>query len=380
MSAATDAVTAATDAVTVAAVEVAELPLVVRPELVVRGAAGVHDRSRFALVRVTASDGAVGYGEVSATPAWSGEDGSSAAYFVRHVLRDALVGEPLAPVAALSARMDAVLAANTFTKAGVNSALWDALGRSTGLPVTTLLGGAFRRDVPIKLSLSGGGDALERGHATATGLGFAAFKLKVGFDPRDDAARFAHARQLVGPDAFLGMDANTGWSRGDAARALTLTADHRPGFVEQPVAADDLDGLRELRGRGVPLLVDESVCSIGDLARVVRADAADAVSVYVGKAAGLERAVAQGRLAAAFGLETIIGSNMEGDIGAAAQIHVACAIERLSPTIPSDIAGPLYYTERVVREPLEINGRTTRLPGGPGLGVVPSPELESRFT
>lgn len=364
----------------VAAVEAVELPLRVRPELVVRGAAGVHDRSTFALVRVTADDGAVGYGEVSATAAWSGEDGTSAVHFVRNVLRDALVGQPLAPVAALSARMDAALAASTFTKAGVNSALWDALGRSTGLPVAVLLGGPFRTAVPVKLSLSGGGAVLERGYETATALGFGAFKLKVGFDPVDDAARLAEARRLVGSDAFLGMDANAGWSRGDAARALALTADQRPAFVEQPIAADDLDGLRELRGRGVPLLVDESVCSIGDLARVVRADAADAVSVYVGKSAGLERAVEQSRLAAAFGLESIIGSNMEGDIGAAAQIHVACAIERLSTTIPSDIAGPLYYTERVVRDPLEIDGRVTRLPDGPGLGVVPSPELESRFS
>lgn len=363
----------------VAAVEAAELALEVTPELVVRGAAGVHDRSRFALVRVQCSDGSVGYGEVSATAAWSGEDGASAAHFVRTVLREALVGRPLAPVAALSARMDAALGANPFTKAGVNAALWDALGRSTGLPVAVLLGGPFRTEVPVKLSLSGGGARLEANYAAAAALGFRAFKLKVGLDPDEDAQRFAHARRLVGRGAFLGMDANAGWSRGDAARALELTAAEAPAFVEQPVAADDLDGLRALRGRGLPLLVDESVYSLGDLARVVRADAADAVSIYVGKSAGLERAVAQGRLAAAFGLQAIIGSNMEGDLGAAAQLHVACAIEGLSETIPSDVAGPLYYTERFAREPLVIDGRVARLPEGPGLGVVPPAELEATF-
>lgn len=364
---------------TVVAVEIAEVALDVMPEFVVRGAAGLHDRSPFAFVRVQASDGTVGHGEVSATPAWSGEDGTSAAHFMRTVLREALVGQPLAPVAALSARMDRALGANPFTKAGVNAALWDALGRSVGLPVAVLLGGPFRTEVPVKLSLSGGGAAMEATHAAAVARGFNAFKLKVGLDPVADAAHFAQARRLVGPDGYLGMDANCGWSRTDAARALALMAGDRPAFVEQPVAADDLEGLRELRGRGVPLLVDESVYSLGDLARVVRADAADAVSVYVGKSGGLERAVAQGRVASAFGLPTVVGSNMESDLGAAAQLHVACAIEGLSTTIPSDISGPLYYAERLAQQPVDIDGRVARLPAGPGLGVAPPAHLDGRF-
>lgn len=364
---------------TIVAVEATTVTPRVDPDLVVHGARGTHASSPFALVRIACDDGSIGYGEVSATPLWSGEDGITAAHFVRTLLREALVGRPLAPVAALSARLDRALAANPFTKAGVNMALWDALGRSTGLPVTVLLGGPFREAVPTKLSLSGDEAAIEAAHAAAVARGFAAFKLKVGFDPADDARRLAHARRLVGDDAFLGMDANGGWSRGAATRALDLCAPSRPAFVEQPLAADDLDGLRELRGRGLPLLVDESVFSVGDLARVVRADAADAVAIYVGKSGGLERAVAQARLAEAFGLEAIIGSNMEGDLGAAAQLHVACAIERLSATIPSDIAGPLYYAERFAAEPVEIDGRTARLPAGPGLGVVPNPELEASF-
>lgn len=363
----------------IAAVEATTVTPRVDPDLVVHGARGVHASSPFALVRVTCDDGTVGYGEVSATPLWSGEDGVTAAHFVRTLLREALVGQPLAPVAALGARMDRALAGNPFTKAGAEMALWDALGRATGLPVAVLLGGPFRREVPVKLSLSGDEAAIEVAHAAAVARGFDAFKLKVGFDPAYDARRLAHARRLVGEEAFLGMDANGGWSRGAAARALELCAPSRPAFVEQPLDAEDLDGLRELRGRGLPLLVDESVFSLGDLARVVRADAADAVAIYVGKSGGLERAVAQGRLAAAFGLETIIGSNMEGDLGAAAQLHVACAIEGLSETIPSDIAGPLYYAERFAREPVAIDGRTARLPDGPGLGVVPSDELEGTF-
>ncbi|WP_279582120.1 hypothetical protein [Fodinicola feengrottensis] len=56
------------------------------PDLVVQGAKGAHDQSDFLLVRVTASNGLTGYGEVSATPLWSGEDGTTADHLIQTVL------------------------------------------------------------------------------------------------------------------------------------------------------------------------------------------------------------------------------------------------------------------------------------------------------
>ena len=76
--------------------------------------------------------------------------------------------------------LDRVVRGNWFTKAGVDTALWDALGRTRGLPVTALLGGPFRTEVPVKISFSGDGDELRAGYETAVGLGFGAFKVKVG--------------------------------------------------------------------------------------------------------------------------------------------------------------------------------------------------------
>src|SRR4051794_14817848 len=108
----------------IAAVETATVTLAASAALAVRGARGGHLTSSFTLVRVSTDDGVSGHGEVSATPVWSGEDEVSAQHFVREVLAPALIGEPLRSVAALSARMDRVLAGNPFTKAGVNMALW----------------------------------------------------------------------------------------------------------------------------------------------------------------------------------------------------------------------------------------------------------------
>jgi L-alanine-DL-glutamate epimerase-like enolase superfamily enzyme len=365
---------------TIAAVETTTVALRAKPSLAVRSARTTHDASTFTLVRVITSDGVEGYGEVSATAAWSGEDEVTATHYVRDLIGPLLTGLPLAPVAAHTALMDRRLAGNPFTKAGVNTALWDALGRTVGLPVATLLGGPFRREVPVKISLSGDGDELVAGYETAVALGFGAFKIKVGKDPAGDVARVALARTLAGEDAFVGADANGGWTRADAAHAVRGMASSHLAFVEQPVKASDLDGMHGLRALGVPVVADEAVYSESDVVRVAEAAAADIVSVYVGKSSGLERAVRAAGLAAAHGLDTVIGSNGEMGLGAAAQLHVACACERLGP-IPCGIIGHHFYDgESTLASPLDVDGMRARLPDGPGLGVEPTDELKRRFS
>ena len=150
-------------------------------------------------------------------------------------------------------------------------------------------------------------------------------------------------------------------------------------FIEQPVHADDLEGARRAR-LGVPLVADESVYSAADVRRIGRLGAADVVSIYVGKSSALERAVESARLAGELGMDVVIGANGEMGIGAAAQLHVACACERLGE-IPHGIIGHHFYEEdRSLSEPLEIDGVVARLPAGPGLGVEPSDEVRRRFS
>ena len=364
---------------TIAAVETAKVTATAKPALKVRGARVVHSESEFALVRVVTDQGVEGFGEVSATAAWSGEDAVTATHFVRTLLGPLLVGRPLAPVEAHAAELDRVLRGNWFTKAGVNTALWDALGRTRGVPVAELLGGSFRREVPIKISLSGDGDELRAGYETAVALGFRAFKVKVGRDPDGDVERVRLARALAGPDAFIGADANGGWPLAVALETVPRLAESGVAFVEQPVAAEDMEGLREVRALGVPVVADESVYSAADVRRIGAYGAADVVSVYVGKSSALERAVESARLAHELGLGVVIGANGELGIGAAAQLHVACACERLGP-IPHGITGHHFYEEEpTLAAPLDIDGAVARIPAGPGLGVRLRDDVRRRF-
>ena len=94
------------DAGTIVAIETAAVSLRANPKLAVRGARGSHDSSDFLLVKVATSRGVIGYGEVSATLRWSGEDATSANDAIKRVLGPAVIGQPLHPVTALALRMD----------------------------------------------------------------------------------------------------------------------------------------------------------------------------------------------------------------------------------------------------------------------------------
>ncbi|HWD81996.1 MAG TPA: enolase C-terminal domain-like protein [Kribbella sp.] len=362
---------------TVAAIQTARVSLRAAPELLVRGARGPHDHSDFLLVRVITSDGVEGYGEVSATPIWSGEDGTSAGHFIRTVLAPAVIGRPLTPVGALEDLMDKVLQGNPFTKAGVSIALWDAFARTLDVPLAVALGGPYRTEIPIKLSLSGNDEQLEVAYNAAREAGFGAFKVKVGLDLTTDLHRVRQARELAG-DAFLGSDANGGWTRAEAFRAVPELKACGIAFLEQPLEPRDIQGANEVRQLGLPVIADESVFDVHDLLAVVEARAADVVSLYVGKSAGPGRAVRMGQLAAAHGVDVLIGSNGELGIGAAAQLQVAAALPRLS-AYPSDIIGAHYYTEDVLAKPLDSDGRHVRLTGEPGLGVTLRDDLLREF-
>jgi L-alanine-DL-glutamate epimerase-like enolase superfamily enzyme len=351
-----------------------------KPALKVRGARTTHEASSFVIVRVITNDGVEGFGEISATAAWSGEDAVTATHFVREVFAPLLVGLPLAPVSAIGVELDRVVRNNPFTKAGLNTAIWDALGRTRGVSVCELLGGPFRDEVPVKISLSGDGPEIDAGFQLARSLGFGAFKVKVGKDPGPDAARVARVRELAGPEAYIGADANGGWSRAAAREAIPRLCESSIAFIEQPVDAADLDGMRELRGLGLPVVADEAVYGPRDVVEIADRGAADIVSVYVGKSSGLDRAVESARLAAERGLEVVIGANGEMGIGAAAQLHLACAC-RVLGSVPCGITGHHFYEEEPTLEwPLDIDGSVARLPAGPGLGVTVRDDLRRRFS
>ena len=353
-------------------IETIPVQVPIDPARAVKGARGSHLVSPFLLVRIHTDEGLTGLGEVSCTPLWSGEDQVTAAHFIDNVLAPLLVGEDPTEVERLAIKMRRELAANPFTKAGLEMALWDILGKAAGLPLYRLLGGPVREYVPTKISVSG----VEPQRAAeiaawALDLGFRTMKVKVGRAPDDDLARVKAVREVVGPGVRLGVDANGGWSTRVAIQTIRRLRPYDIFFAEQPVAPLDVRWLADVRNQvDVPIMADESVYTPQDAMALARDGAADVLSIYVGKSGGIGPARAIAAVAEAAGLTCTIGSNLELGVANAAMIHLAMATPGVAAEeFPCDILGPFFYEDTILREPLPIAAGEARPPEGPGLGV-----------
>ena len=226
-------------------IETIPVQIPINPKRAIRGSLGAHTVSPFLLIKIQTDEGIVGLGEVSCTPIWSGEDQVTADHFIRNFLAPALVGEDPLQIERLTARCRRRLAANPFTKAGVEMALWDILGKAAGVPLYRLWGGPVRDFVPTKFSVSGlepekAGELA----AWAVSEGFQAMKVKVGIDPEGDVARVRAVRDAIGPSVRLGVDANGGWSPRVAIQTIRRMYEFDIYFAEQPVPPIDhgMDG------------------------------------------------------------------------------------------------------------------------------------------
>lgn len=363
-------------------IETIPVDVPINPRLAIKGGRGAHTVSPFLLLKVHTDEGVVGLGEVSCTPIWSGEDQVTAAHFIHDFLEPQLVGQDPTEIERLSARMRYGVANNPFTKAGVEMALWDILGKVAGLPVYRLLGGPVRDFVPTKFSISGQApDVAAEIAAWAVAQGFRAMKVKVGIEPEADVARVRAVRQAVGPDIRLGVDANGGWSPRVAIQTIRRLYEYGILFAEQPVPPLDVAWLADVRRNvEVPVMADESVYTLQDAMAIVRANAADVLSIYIGKGGGIGPARKVAAVAEAAGLTCTVGSNLEMGIASAAMIHVAMATPGIgAEEFPCDILSVFFYEADLLAEPLPIKAGEARPLERPGLGVELDEEKVAKY-
>jgi L-alanine-DL-glutamate epimerase-like enolase superfamily enzyme len=351
-------------------IETIPVSVPIRPDVAITSSLGSHTHSPFLILKVHTDEGLIGVGEVSSTARWSGEDHATAQRVIREYLSPALTGEEALDIEAAVRKMGRALAGNPFTKAGVELALWDILGKAANLPLYRLLGGAVRDVVPLKFSISGASPSKAAELARwAVERGFKTMKVKVAMGP-DDVARVRAVREAIGDEIRLGVDANGGWSPREAVQALRQMMPYRIYFAEQPVPPLDVQWMADVRRQTeLPVMADESLYSLQDAMALARSGAADMFSIYVGKS-GLTSARKIAAVAEAAGLICTIGSNMELGVATAAMIHLAISTPAIdAETIPCDILSHLFYDTNLLTQSLPVSGAEARAPQGPGLGV-----------
>lgn len=343
---------------------------------------GIHATSPYVIIQVHTDTEIIGLGEATVAPRWSGETSASCTAAIRGLIAEAIIGMDPRNIQLCQARMDRVIKANPFTKAAVEMALWDILGKSCNQPVYKLLGGSVHKQLPIRMVI-GSYDVPQAITLAKTFLdgGAKCLKVKVGLDPAADIERVTAIRELAGPDIPISIDANCGWTFDQAKSTIRKLEPMNLLFVEQPITTADPGQLAELRNcTNVPIMADESNFTTANAMDLIKRNAVDILSVYPGKHGGILNTMKIASLAAAAGIKCAIGSNLELGIGTAAMLHVGAACNVIdSQTYPGDFIGPLYHESDLLAAPLSLGPAVATIPDGPGLGVQLCSENLGRY-
>jgi L-alanine-DL-glutamate epimerase-like enolase superfamily enzyme len=340
---------------------------------------GFRFESQILLVAVETDAGLTGWGEVNGSADWSGETQSGAQALVEQHFAPRLVGEDPRQIRHCLKKLERTWG-NSFAKAGIEMALFDLVGKSLGVPVYQLLGGAVRsRVIPLRFPIMP--LPAEPSAQVARALvaeGFGTIKLKVGHDTLAvDLHRIGAVREAIGPGIRLTVDANGGWTENEAIRAIPELERMGVAFVEQPVHRENLDGLARVRRQSaLPIMADEAVFTPKSAWQCLKLGACDILSVYPGKHGGILPTLEIVAMAEAAGVQCAIGSNVEWDLASSAMAHLAVALPNITvEQHAADIIGPVFHTTRCASPSLYMGKGTVELPDAPGLGLTLDPHL-----
>ena len=328
----------------------------------------------YVIVELRLANGAEGIGEAATLggPRWSEESVESIKSAVDAYLAPVLIGAPANRFEAARTRMEAAAKRNNAAKAAIESALFDAVGKTLGVPAGQLLGGAVHESLPVLWTLASGDPAqeIEEAERKLAAHLHNTFKVKIGAQtPEADIARLSDLARALTDRASLIVDANQAWDETTALRYLPVLAELGVRLVEQPLPAWNLAGMARLRARStVPLMADECVFSAHDMLDVVRTGAADVVSLKLVKHGGLLATRNVAAMAEAAGIGLYGGCLLESSIGAAAHLQVFGGLRELA--WGCEHFGPQILVDDLVEQPLRFADFRIHLPAGPGLGVT----------
>ena len=316
---------------------------------------GVQEISPNVVVQVRHGE-YTGYGE-AAPDEYYGESPASVmdciAMFAPHLGDDPFLLEDILD------RLNHVIRLNPAAKAAVDMALYDLMGKMLNVPLYRLLGLNPTRAASTSFTIGLDTPANMAKKALAAS-DYPILKIKVG--TKHDLEIIKAIREVS--DATLRVDANTGWTPKEAIKMINALAPYNIEFVEQPVAAHDLEGLRLVRENvPVPIIADESCVTVEDIPRVV--GCVDGINIKLMKCGGVHNALKMIHTARAHNLQIMIGCMIESSIAITAAAHLTPLVDY------ADLDGNLLVDNDPYTGVTVVKGKLI-LPERPGLGIAQS--------
>lgn len=324
------------------------------------------------IVKLTAEDGTVGWGEACTLGSNYLDGFPASAQATVQLLADWVLECDVFEANVLVDGMDHLVIGNLTGKAAIDIAMWDLRGKLLGRPVAQLLGGVKSRSMPGFKAISlGTAEEMVAEVEEATERGYRAWQLKLGDEPLADAARVRAVAEAVPSDStFMTSDANKGWT---VAQTLRFAAEIEgvDTYLEQPCPTiAELRQLRSVLAR--PLMADESLRTEADCLDLLRAGCADAINLKVVRVGGLTKAARIRDLAHSAGWMVLADEPQGADLATAALTQFAATVN------PEQLLATAYFMGEDMKISYRPDGDTSgpRLVEGrveyveaPGLGI-----------
>jgi L-alanine-DL-glutamate epimerase-like enolase superfamily enzyme len=307
-------------------------------------------------VRLVDDDGMEGWGEAAPSRFY----GETAATVVAALERFApILGAADAwSIETIEEELHQALRGNGAARSAVSAALHDLMGKRLGVPVYRLWGLDPARAPLSSFTIGIPESETELRSRIAEAKPYPVLKIKLGSKRDEDIIRVVRD---AAPDKTLRVDANAAWTPKHALRMIELLVTHRVEFVEQPLPAHDIAGLRFVRERSpLPIIADESCIVAADIPRL--AGAVDGINLKLAKCGGLREALRMIATARAHGMLVMTGCMIETSLGITAAAHFAPLLDY------ADLDGAALLADDPARGATIERGKI-RIPDGPGLGV-----------
>ena len=324
------------------------------------------------IVAVETNEGIRGFGEAAPDPIYHGESQETILQAIRKYLAPSLIGADPFDFEIILEKENRSIVGNPYACAAIDLALYDIIGKKTGLPACKLLGGQIKDKIPVVFVLSLA-DQLEDIASEAESCirkGYKTLKIKVGVDPSLDLERVRAVREAVGNSADIRVDANQGWTPDIAIKLIKKMEKYDLQLVEQPVPGWDLEGMaRVAKAVETPVMADESMFSPQMALRLVKMEAADIINIKIMKPGGLYNSKKVAMIAETADIPCVVGSMLETGIGTAAGAHFASANRIVK--YPCEMIGPAYFKTDIIKEDIKPKDGFVSVPLKPGHGVTP---------
>jgi L-alanine-DL-glutamate epimerase-like enolase superfamily enzyme len=259
-------------------------------------------------------------------------------------------------LASISGRLGELLGAEKAALAAVDMAMWDLMGKQTGLAIHEIVG-ADPMKTPITSYTIGIDSPRVIRKKVEEAERFPILKIKMGLE--NDYEIIEQVRALT--DRTLRVDANEGWTKEEALEKIRWLEEQNVEFVEQPLPADRLEDIRWLAGKvSLPLFADESVETIDDIPRLEGAFAG--INIKLMKCGGITEALRLIASAREHGMMIMLGCTIESSIGITAAAQISPLVDY------ADLDGNILIGNDPAAGVSVEEGKLV-LPQGPGLGI-----------